>query len=361
MSAARPDARPPETVLPDPVHFTARALDGLGGLVEAHDGSLTAVLPRDVSRSLALPEEVELNERGGPGVIACGIGSPLLEALVERGRAAVPVAAIRLGAAAVSDGQARSLGAAWTLRNGVTAVTASALAEATYAHVALAWTVEADERHEGLLSVTIAADHGGIPGDGFVARCRVEDNEATPAVAPPFDPARLSAWITRLTTLRIPRPVAPVIAVAARRQHRDHERIAGYYGTMITEAKRPKRRVDAAAIEAKVRHLIAERDSRLADLAHRYTARVRVRVAGVLFIRTQVRTVTLRARRRRGERDLVLHLPPGTRSFDQLPCDGCEGWLAQPLLCDDKLHVLCTRCAPESTGRPRCPACGAVG
>ena len=96
-------------LLPDPLRFTARAMVGLGGLVEAHPERLVALLPEEVARALALAEANELALEADATAVACGIGSPLLETLVERARREVPVAAVGLVGAAPADSAVRSL------------------------------------------------------------------------------------------------------------------------------------------------------------------------------------------------------------------------------------------------------------
>lgn len=347
--------------LPDPLAFSMRALDALGGVVEPGDGRCVALLPSSVARDLRVAEEAAISAYGEGGTVNCGLGSPLLEALIERGRLATPVAAVRLGGRAPSETALRSLAAGFVIRNGVSTVASVATAETWYARCALAWRIEADERHDGVVFDVVQPQDGGRPADdGFGARCVPVGDDVEPAAGPTLDVGISSGWIGRVARLAVVGAAAPTLALAARRQERDHQRIATYYAALISETRAPRRKVDRAAIDAKVGHLVAERDKRIADLAHRYGARISVRLAGLLWVRVATGVVTLNARRRKGQRDLVLRLPAGTRTFDRLPCDACDGWLDRPALCDDRLHLLCERCAPEATGRPECGACRRV-
>jgi hypothetical protein len=65
----------------------------------------------------------------------------------------------------------------------------------------------------------------------------------------------------------------------------------------------------------------------------------------------------LHLRRRKGARDITARLPAGASRPDALACDGCPDVTTRPVLCDDRLHILCERCAPSAQGRPRCPTC----
>ena len=173
--------------------------------------------------------------------------------------------------------------------------------------------------------------------------------------------ARAAARGVRAITSRVPIVIGPqldeVSAAVARRRDRERARIDDYFGSLIAEASRPRRQVERAAIEAQIAALRAEHAAKLRDLGARYTLRVRIDPVALAAIATRVAEVRLRLRRRKGERELALQVPPGARAPDALACVACPAATRAPVLCDDALHVLCEACAPEVTGRPRCPAC----
>ena len=55
------------------------------------------------------------------------------------------------------------------------------------------------------------------------------------------------------------------------------------------------------------------------------------------------------------DRERFFHQRIRESLFAQLPFGLC--FTRAPLLCDDALHILCETCAPDPSGRPRCPAC----
>jgi len=126
----------------------------------------------------------------------------------------------------------------------------------------------------------------------------------------------------------------------------------------VSESPATRAKVDPEAIAAKVAHLAQERDSRLADLEHRYRARVSVRIASIVALHIPTALVSVHVRRRKREGPLFLRLPAGAKRFDRLPCAAGDGWLSSPVLCDDQLHTLCEWCAPDAGGGLRCGACG---
>ncbi|HEX5752981.1 MAG TPA: zinc finger, RING-type domain-containing protein [Archangium sp.] len=347
--------------VPDPLAFAARALARRGALLEEEEGhEVLALLPPELSRELGLTEEVRLSAAGEGGTVACGLGTPLLEAVVGEARREVPVAGARLvREPAPRVGHARNLAGRYVIRNGVAEVLEAAGGEATYLVAWLAYVAEADERHEGVGVLGVYPRDGARPGEGFLATCDVEAEGAlAPWPRPAVEPGA-EQWLARYAPEVEERVLRGVREATARRHARDRERMSEYYAAMVAEARAPRRRVDADAMEAKVRHLLAERDSKLRDLAERFTLRVHTRLAAALWVAAPVARVRVRVRRRKGERELVLRLPAGAHGFDWLPCEGCPGTTERPALCDERLHVLCETCVPLASGRPRCPACGA--
>jgi hypothetical protein len=83
--------------------------------------------------------------------------------------------------------------------------------------------------------------------------------------------------------------------------------------------------------------------------------RVRLEPVALVALSLRVAEVRLRLRRRKGERELALHVPPGARAPDALPCVACASTTRSPLLCDDALHVLCEACAPGPRRPPALP------
>ncbi|PTL84413.1 RING finger protein [Vitiosangium sp. GDMCC 1.1324] len=347
-------------VVPDPLAFTAQALARRGALLEvAQGGEVLALLPPELSREMGLSEEVRLSAVGAEDAVACGLGTPLLEAVVGAARREVPITAARVvREQAPKVGHARSLAERFVIRNGVAEVLEAAGAEATYLVAWLAYVAEADERHEGVVTLGVHAQEGAVPEEGFITACDV-GGEGT--LAPWREPTVVPGaeqWLARYTPAEEERALRGLREATARRHERDYERMAEYYAAMVAEARAPRRRVDGAAVEAKVQHLQAERDNKLRALADRFTLRVHTRLAAALWVLAPVARVRLHVRRRKGSRELVLRLPAGAQGFDRLPCEGCQGTTERPALCDERLHVLCETCVPLASGRPRCPACG---
>ena len=345
MSAAAESLRAPI----DPLRFVLRGIEAEGALAERDADRATALLPRPLAERLGLPEEVSLclyPDR--PGDTPVGLGSPLLEKLLGEARKSVPAASARLDVEAPRPSHVRALAERFLLRNGLSEIAQVSVGTGHYLVTTVAWVIEADDRREGMFTLA-TADDGAEP-----------DAALFEAIGPDFDGSRLVASrdrvpadrASRWAALRAARAVSaaaePVIQEIDRRKLRDHERIAAYFGQLRAEAQAPRRKTDPAAIEAKLAHLTAERDKKMADLAARYATRVTAGVAAL---------VELRLRRRKADRRIVLRVPAGVHAADRPACEACGMPAARPAACDDSLHLLCEACVPNAQGRFACPAC----
>jgi hypothetical protein len=344
----------------DPLGFVIGELAARGALIERSNGDAIVVLPPELAVRIGVPETFVLADATTDRTIGCGLGSPLLDRLVTEVRASVPVASVRWHAEPPRLAAADRLAERIVVRNGVADVLGAAHAPATYLAGVFAWIAEADDRYQGMALVVAHAATAGEP-----------DATATEAIASLLaggDPrvnderdARGAAGgvapIARRVALAIGPRLAEVAAAVDRRRDRERARIDDYFSSLIAEAKHPRRQVAPDALEARVAALGAEHAAKLRDLGARYTLRVRIEPVALAAIAMRVAELRLRLRRRKGERELTLQVPPGARAPDALPCVACPATTRAPLLCDDALHVLCEACAPEVGGRPRCPAC----
>lgn len=344
----------------DPLGFAADELAARGALIERDDDRALALLPAPLARALALPEAVTLAAVPGDDRIACGLGAPLLDRLIADVRAGIPVAAVAWPVEPPRLAAAERMAERLIVRNGVADVLGAAHVSATYLAAVLAWIAEADDRYEGMAFVTAHAATGAEPDAEVttaLARVIAGDDDRAVDDRDARGAAGAAAVIARRSAEAIAPRLAEVGAAVARRRDRELARIDDYFHSLIAEARRPRRQVARDAIEARVAALHAEHLAKLRDLRARYSLRVRLEPVALVAVSLRVAEVRLRLRRRKGEREIALHVPPGARAPDALPCVACASTTRAPLLCDDALHVLCEACAPDAAGRPRCPAC----
>lgn len=344
----------------DPLGFVVEELSAHGALVERAGPGALAVLPPSLARSLELPDTVALADAAGDRAIGCGLGSPLLDGLVAAARASVAVASITALAEPPRTAASERLADRVVVRNGVADVLGAAHASATYLAGIFTWTAEADDRYQGMTIIAANAATGAEPDPGCMSMIESLIAGTDPRVAEERDArsaAGGAAVVARRAALAIGPRLDEVGAAVARRRDRERGRIDEYFGSLIAEAKRPRRQVARGAIDARVAALQAEHTAKRRDLTARYTLRVRLDPVALIAIAMRVVELRVRLRRRKGEREIALHVPPCARTPDALACEACPGTTRAPLLCDDALHVLCETCAPDAAGRPRCPAC----
>jgi hypothetical protein len=344
----------------DPLGFVVGELIARGALVERDAEQGLALLPAPVAKGLDLAESIALTLSPASTGVACGLGSPLLDRLVAEVRATVPVASVTWRAEAPRLAHAERLAERIVVRNGVADVLGVTHASASYLAGVFAWSAEADDRYEGLTFTVAHAATSGEPDTAVAASIAdlLAGDDAPAIEAGDACGARGAVTaIARRAALGIGPRLDEVGAAVARRRDRERTRIDDYFTSLIAEARRPRRQVGRDAIEARVAALHAEHLAKVRDLAARYALRIRLEPVALAAISMRVAEVRLRLRRRKGERELALHVPPGARLPDALACSACPATTRAPLLCDDALHVLCETCGPEVGGRPRCPAC----
>lgn len=344
----------------DPLGFVVDELSARGALVDRAGAGALAVLPPPLARSLDLSDTIALADAAGGQAIGCGLGSPLLDRLVAAARASVSVASVSSLADPPRTAVAERLAQRVVVRNGVADVLGAADASATYLAGIFTWTAEADDRYQGMAIIAANAATGAEPDPGCMSTIESLIAGIDSRVAEQRDARGATggaAVVARRAALAIGPRLAEVGAAVARRRDRERARIDEYFGSLIAEARRPRRQVARAAIDARIAALHAEHGAKLRDLTARYSLRVRLDPVALIAIAMRVAEIRIRLRRRKGEREIAVHVPPGARTPDSLACVACPGTTRAPLLCDDALHVLCETCAPDAAGRPRCPVC----
>jgi hypothetical protein len=351
--------------LPDPLEFAVDALLAEGALVERDADGWLVLLPSELARELGVGEECRLvpgaPEAPRADLLACSIGTPLLERLASRFERSYALATARLEVEPPRGTAARALLERFAVRNAPMTVGDVSPSAATYLVAWLAWSAEADDRYDGIVQAGVCLDDAGVADPGLLALAdpvgAASRLHAAPLKVDPDTLRRGAALASARAEAGLDAALADVRALVARRLRRDHQRIAEYFEQLARDAQAARRRIDAAVVEDKLAHLLAERDAKLRALGERYRLRVSLTPIALILLEVPTLRVQLRVRRRKLEGALYLRLAPGAGGFDRLACAACSGATSYPVLCDDRLHVLCEVCAPSALGRPTCSAC----
>ncbi len=352
----------PHALLPAPLDFVLTALEAEGALCERseQEDDAIAVLPPSLAQRLDVPEECRLAlYPEHKGEVSVGLGSPLLEKLVAEARGLAPAASVRLELEPPRLGHVKSVAARFVLRNGLAEVLSVSIGSAVYAVATVAYVIEADDRREGLARLIVHATDGGEPDAATSGHLDLVWPEAVVRPSPtPLSAPGAAPWIALRAERVVREAAAPVLADVRRRHARDHARITSYFADLIAEARAPRRRADAKVVEAKAAHLLADRDAKLRDLGGRFAVKITCSPVAAVVAEVPAALVSVRLRRRKEAREIVLRVPAGATSVDRICCEGCGGTTGKPAACDERMHLLCEGCAPAAQGRIACPACG---
>lgn len=355
----------------DPLTFCAEALAVDGALVERGEGSLFAVMPPGLAARLGVGEEVRLAaapdagapDAAAPAVTACGFGTVFLEKALAAMRGDVAACWVQAEVERPRPQQARALAEKLAPRNAVMDLLEVSAAEGLHLGAWFAYEAEADDRVEGLVALVAALEDASEPDDPVATLLDPTRGRRHLRETPPGSPlpAAALAVLARRAERAIRQATVDFAEGVARRHDRDHGRTRDYFAELMAETRSPRRKVDPAAIAAKLEHLAREEESKLRDVHARYALTLSARLAALVVARVPEVVVRARIRRRKGERELRLRLPGGARTLSRLACAGCAAGTARPAFCDDALHVICEACAPSAQGRLACPACRAQG
>lgn len=354
----------------DPARFVADVIAARGGIVENGIG----LLPPELATELDLPQEIALASNsiagleGGletPSTVSCALGSMLLEKLVAWARSSARYATARLSCDPPRVSAGSSLASRFVVRNALAEVERAFATETAYAVLYVAWAAEADDRQAGVVRLVANVSDGSVPCEQFADLVCARAPRAELAPSNEANELAIDAAASRALAALARRAVLPraesLVRAAARRHARDHGRVAAYFDALASEARSPRGRQAAGAIEARLAHLDAEREAKLHELEARYAVRVSFEPAALVIVTAPVVEVRLRVRRRKASGELALRLPPGAQALDEIACAACAAPTSRPVVCDERLHALCEACVPSAQGRPDCAACRARG
>jgi hypothetical protein len=331
-----------------------------GAVVEMHPEGPEILQPTGLASALAVPEHARYREQPEAGAVWVGYGSPALEKLLQEATRQVPWAALTLRPyTSPREAPARAAAARFVLRNAVHELEHAQVGTAPRLVAHVRYSLTADDRRDGLVEESVSArQRVSVPGFWEAARASCE---LWPALVPPRSAELLA--LTEPVRLRAERQARAhsqaFLEGFARRQERDLRRVEEYFQGLRAELGKRARRGKLAAEDVAHKETAIEREraGKLQELKERGQVRLELALAAAVWLEAPVATLTLRARRRKAERTLVLEYDFVTLHLLGPACDFCGGDAPQPALCDEQLHALCSTCVPRAEGRWTCPAC----
>lgn len=348
------------------VDWTKDLLTSRGALVETDEaGELRALLSPEVASTLDAGDWLSL--RFGAGA-SSDDESEWLERLgrLLPADARVTGARLRLPRLIPAVDSARLLDRDLAVQNGIYRLTEDYQATARYYFFSFQYTMESDETSLGVWTACLNASARSVVNQPeSMLRAVADDLEEDPAFTIECEElAQLFSMALRGAQTEIRRLAQGMEMNANRRMARDSERINSYYRDLLRQIdKRIARHGGDAQAAEKERSRAAatqlDRTAKLADLARRYSLKIRIEPGDVLAVSLPVREISTRVIRKKAERAGKFHWNPAAGGLESPWCESCFGRAHPLLLCDERVHFLCKAChAPcANCGRQFCRAC----
>ncbi|MBI4714833.1 MAG: hypothetical protein HY760_02650 [Nitrospirae bacterium] len=270
-------------------------------------------------------------------------------------------------------------------------------ARISYLATCARYAAVSDERREGLITSwvnEINLSSGSFPGEiGEFLRGFLETETSGTGDGIPESPGNRAveqvkrpdlADVLRaahgIQTERVREDLGDFVGSLERRLDRDIRRVNEYYRSLAGEARRRHEKKGAAGgggeeektrILEKIEAIERERRGKVRDLIGKYALSIQVDPIASIRIEIEAPLFWLRIRRRKAARSFPLTYNPLLRKLDNLPCEVCYYPTGSYWVCDDSLHILCSRCLRGCRGCERplcrrchpagCPRCGDIG
>jgi hypothetical protein len=351
--------------------FTADLLSVCGGLVENTGDGLEILLPPDTAKALEVPEHTRLSfSMNGEDGIFVSYESNLFRnmgwLLNDRGRfCIVNVPAFPVNIEKLEERLAQKV----VLQNAIFHFERREQKAISYLLAFFKYTAFSDERQEGVIASLMNEFNFSVRGmqtDPF--QILVDAVEG-----PLEDVEREGAEKTFKTLYRAQQEIVKetlqeFIRSLERRLNRDIHRVNDYYRTLAQETqqvieKRVTSEVEREKAQNKIEMIETERKWKVQDLISKYSLRVQLEPISLIRIETVAPVFWLLIKRRKGTRSFPLIYNPILKVLDPFPCEACYYPQKIHSLCDDKLHIVCSRCfrTCPKCGKEYCTACHPPG
>ena len=228
----------------------------------------------------------------------------------------------------------------------------------------------ADEKRELILPMWMDLQNGyPVPG-ADIERLGILDldndyAQTPPAPAfwneePPLTPKTLAALLERArqaVTGELGETLSHLQKRLARFLELDRARLNDYYADLLKDAERRLKKADGltadrhSALEAKIAAIVAERESKLADVEQKYHLRIQLELVSLAVIALPKLDLTVEIRKRTSTIKRTVGWNPLLHVVDPLACDVCNHSGTTLHLCDNG-HLAHTDCLA-----PQCVEC----
>jgi hypothetical protein len=225
----------------------------------------------------------------------------------------------------------------------------------------------ADEKRELILPLWMDVQRGCHVKGADIERTAILDVEngyanLPPAAAfwnnePPLAPKTLSVLLERArqaVLLELGETLTPLQKRLARFLELDRARLNEYYADLRRDAERRLQKAEddrRPVLEAKLAAIAAERESKLADVEHKYALRIQLELLNLAIIALPKLDLTVEIRKRTASVKRTASWNPLLHIVEPLACDVCEQSGATLYLCENG-HLAHAECLA-----PQCVEC----
>lgn len=342
---------------PELLTFSQDLLVRHGGLIEPVEDRLLALLPPELARELALPEEAEIGSEQAPLLY----GSPVLERFVAFATRDVPVAYGHIRVPYLKKaGFEQLLGSELAFAGGQVRIGSRAEARTTYMVLTCRYVALSDERKEGLVQVGIHEPSGAIVPGLVEAFEDLHPEYFEPGKTPPHFPVHLEKAVKsgiRSARAIVEAELSDFLTSMQRRLRRDTRNTREYYEALkaemeagldhpnLTDSQKAERR-------AKIADLPRELERKVADLEQKYQVRVTVSACAARRLLVDVVQLLLVLKYRKLQRSVSVTWNPVTKRLDPLVCERCGlGTTRVTPAGETSVKLLCTSCEASAPQR----------
>lgn len=353
-----------------------------GAVVEKRaGGEMEVVVPPEVSQALRIPEYATLAftfDGAQSDAVYASYDSDLFASIKNLlgNKGAVAFASVEHYIPKMEKAAAQIVGRSF-FENATFRPDFTETSDITYLLVFFRYTALSDEKHEGIVPVlmncmnrSVTPIHEDASGVLEALKDNIEPNTGGSILAEMVRPAYAAASGT------VRERMEDFIKASERRLNRDVKRVYEYYETLKGEAKRTIERKTAAEggadgaerLAGKMEAIEGERKWKIHDLISKYALNIRIEPVSLIVIETGGAIFWINIKRRLSSRRFPVTYNPITRHFDPLPCESCFHPNGGYHVCDDKLHIVCSRCMKpclhcgkeycRACHKDRCPRCG---
>lgn len=335
------------------ISFVSRFLENHGSAVEKKEDAWDALLPEDLAKSLETPEHIQFSATGdGKSIHSINFGSSLLDRMIGIACAEAPLLSCKLDFDYLkTQGFDRLVNEQFSLNGAVTSVENWAKINTEYLLVTCRYLAQSDEQKEGLVSVILNLESGAYVPDMLEQLDIVTKNYGVQRVEPSWDQNRIDRIMSlteKNTAEKINLEIWTFKESMNRRFRRDVLNMEEYYASLRKEMEESLKRpgISQQNIEdrqSKIDLLPDELSRKKDDLFKKYSIKIKIEPAALMWIKTPAVKVLLKTMVGRKRLDMSAIYNPVTKQIDPLVCQGCGKSITSVFFCEH-LHALCVSC-----------------